>query len=121
MVTFKDCGLDIRQNMLEAPICECGCGEYAALVLNAEQDLYDFIGTMLEEYECNHCAIFTVCLNDNAVVGIKLPDGIKIYKGTAHEDGSILDMIANMQREFDCHCYGLLEQIDVDLYSIVME
>ena len=118
--TFASCGLDRRNNMLQAPICQCGCGNYMNLVLKTKQDLYDFMGIMLEDYECHHCAIFTLLKDGNAAMAIKLEDGIKIY--VAEKNGiSAKKVIAEINENFQFHHYGLLEQVDEESYRIVME
>ena len=118
-VTFKSCGLDPKSSFLLAPICECGCGNYMDVILNEKQDLYNFMGTMLAEHECNYCAIFALC-RDTVEVAIKVDDKIKIYGAEATGDKA-MQMIAEMQEEAQFHCYGLLVQIDTNLYEIVME
>ena len=118
--TFASCGLDKRNNMLQAPICPCGCGNYMNLALKTKQDLYDFMGTMLEDHECHHCAIFALLKNGNAVVAIKLEDGIKIY--SVEKNGiSVKKAIAEINEGMQFHYYGLLEQIDEESYRIVMD
>ena len=118
--TFAACGLSTEGNFLQAPICTCGCGKYAGLVFDNADELHDFMGVMLSEYECNHCAIFAINVDGSATMAIKLEDGIKIYGATA-ADGDIHSLIADVQEEFQFHCCGLLEQVDSNLYRIVMD
>lgn len=120
-MTFASCGLNAENNFLQAPICRCGCGGYGDLVLDTKQDLYDLIYTLLNEYDCEHCAIFAVCLDNTIVMGAKLSDGIKIYTSEFKEKSKCYTMIAWTQEDFEFHCYGLIEQIDVDTYRIVMK
>ena len=116
--TFKSCGLNKQKNFLEAPICPCGnCGLRMNLVLKTEQDLYDFIGTMLDENDCHHCAIFALMKDGSLVFGVKTEDGTTIYG--AHNKAR--QTIADIEDEFDFHCYGLLEQIDDSSYKIIMD
>ena len=119
-LTFASCGLDKRNNMLQAPICPCGCGNYMNLVLKTKQDLYDFMGMMLEDHECHHCAIFTLLKDGSAVVAIKIEDGIKIY-GIDGKERSARKVIAEIQEDIQFHCYGLLKQVDEESYRIVMD
>lgn len=118
--TFASCGLDKRNNFLQAPICPCGCGHYANLILKTRQDLYNFMGTMLENHECNHCAIFTLCKDGSAVMAVKLEDGIKIY-GVNENEKSTKKIIAEINEDIQFHCYGLLEQVDTESYKIIMD
>lgn len=115
--TFASCGLDKENNILQAPICQCGCGHYANLVLKTKQDLYDFMGSMLADYDCHHCAIFTLYKDGSLSMAIKLEDGISIYG--AKENAK--RVIADLQKDFEFHCYGLMEQVDAELYRIVMD
>lgn len=115
--TFRSCGLEKQKNFLEAPMCPCGCGNYVNLVAKTKRELYDFIGATLHEYDCHYCAIFVLCKDGSAVMGVKQEDGITIYgiKENARRE------IADIEREFNFHCYGLLEQVDADSYKIIMD
>ena len=115
-VTFASCGLNAKNNFLQAPKCYCGCGGYMNLVLKTKQEVYDFVGAMLSEQDCNHCAIFVLYKGGSATIGVKGEDGITLY-GT---DEKAKKTIADMQKKFQFHCYGLLEQVDADSYRIVM-
>ena len=117
-VTFASCGIDPAQNFLQAPLCPCGCGGYAYPVLKAKDDLYGFMYAMLEDHDCNHCAIFAICDDNSVAIGIKAEDGIKIYGSNGD---NLQQLIADVQEEFQFHCYGLLEQINAEQYSIIME
>ena len=44
-ITFEKCGLNIEKNFLQAPICECGCGGKASIVLNSQSDVSQFCGS----------------------------------------------------------------------------
>lgn len=116
--TFAYYGLDKSKNFLQAPICECGCGHYAHLILKTDNDIYGFMHTMLEEWDCEHCAIFTVKNDNEVLMGIKLSDGIQCYKcqGDGHRD-----LFKGIQEDFEFHCYGILEQVDEKSYSILMD
>ena len=119
-ITFKLCGLNSKKNFLKAPICECGCGEYANLILETDNDVYGFMHTMLEEHDCEHCGIFVFKKNGKDVLmGLKLSGEVKCYQ--AKIDGKTKGSLADIQRDLQLHCYGLLEQIADDLYSIVMD
>ena len=118
--TFASCGLDKSKNFLQAPICECGCGGYMNIILKTEQDLYDFINILLDDHECNHCAIFALQNGGTAVFGAKLEDGIQFYR--LNNNGcNVKKIIAEMEIDFEFHCYGLLEQVEETIYKIVMD
>lgn len=119
-ISFKLCGLSKENNFLQAPICECGCGEYANLVLESDDDVCGFMHTMLEEHDCEHCGIFAFKKNGkDMLMGLKLSGEIKCYhvKVSGGVNGSLMDI----QNDLQLHYYGLLEQVHDDLYRIVME
>jgi hypothetical protein len=119
-ITFKLCGLNTKNNFLQAPICECGCGEYANLVLKEDDDVCGFMHTMLEEHCCERCGIFAFKQNGTDVLmGLKLDGEVKCYK--ANIDGGVKNSLVDIQKALRLHCYGLLDQVGDDLYSIVMD
>lgn len=119
-MTFKFYGLDAENNFLQAPICECGCGQYANLVLETDDDVFGFMYAMLEEHECLHCGIFAFKQNgEHVLIGLKLDGEIQCY--IAKINGDIKDSLIDIQDDLQLHCYGLLEQVDDNLWSIVMD
>lgn len=116
--TFAYYGLDKDKNFLQAPLCECGCGHYANLVLEDDDDICGFMHAMLEEHECNHCAIFTVKGGDEVLMGIKSDDGIKCWKCMAEGRENLFK---DIQDGYQFHCYGFLEQVGDNLYRILMD
>lgn len=120
MNSFAFYGLDTENNFLQAPICECGCGKYLSVVLESDDDVFEFMYAMLEEYECEHCGIFAFKASGvDMLIGLKVDGEILFY-----DIGNIDDIkgyLAGVQRDLRLHCYGILEQIDEDLYRIVMD
>ena len=47
-LTLDWCDLDQEYNILEAPECDCGCGEKAKLCLYNDEDVKDFCKGMAE-------------------------------------------------------------------------
>ena len=68
---FGAYGLDKDKNFLCAPVCECGCGEKAVLLLD-NQNLFSFMFNVLMENECNHCAIFAHAFDGNMYAALKV-------------------------------------------------
>jgi hypothetical protein len=120
-ITFKYCGLDVEKNFLQAPKCNCGCGGYMGIVLETDQDVCNFIHNMLDECECNHCGIFALKKNNDVLMGLKLDGEIKCYVGENDSQGTNDKIFADIQKDLELHTYGLLEQINDDTYSIIME
>ena len=123
-VNFRDCGLDIERNILQAVMCPCGCGNYMDVCLRTEEELYDFIANMLSMEECEHCAIF-VLHADNKTVTVGDSDGERITFISFRDDKTgawNADLVKDWQKKFNFHCYGLLEEkADRESYRIVME
>ena len=119
-ISFNLCGLDHKCNFLEAPICKCGCGKRANLVLKNDNDVFSFMHTMLEEHECDWCGIFAFKNNNrDMLMGLKLDGEIKCYH--TQINGDIKNCLKDLQDDFELHCYGLLEQVNDELYSIVID
>ena len=57
---LKDFGLDLEYNMLCAPVCERGCGKKMSILLEDDDDLFDFCYAMVDSQECNYCAVFAL-------------------------------------------------------------
>lgn len=122
-VTFKLVGLNKKNNFLQAPICECGCGQYANLVLKDDDEVCSFMHTMLEEHECEHCGIFVIKDDKHILMGLKLDGETKCYHANAESDNATdyKNIFKGTQKILKLHCYGLLEQVGEDLYRIVMD
>ena len=121
-LSFEDCGLDIDCNFLDAPLCTCGCGNYMNLVLEDKQEVAGFMYSMLEECDCNYCAIFALMRDNSLIFGSKFDDGTKVVHIQDKNKGLNIDLVRELQDEFRFHCYGLLEQMeDETSFRIVME
>ena len=116
--TFAYYGLDKALNFLQAPICECGCGEYMNMVLKGN-DVYEFMHALLEENDCDYCAIFTIKRNNTASMGVKVDDDIKMYDCKINGDGN--GLFRAIQEDMEFHCCGLIEQVDDERYRIIMD
>lgn len=117
-LNFHSCGLNPENNILEAPTCPCGCGKKANLILKNDKSVSDFIGSMLAEVDCEHCAIFAIKQDGNLIFGQKTDEDIICY---ALKDSNAKKEIADMQKMFKFHCYGLLQQTDDESYAIIMD
>lgn len=117
-LTFHSCGLNPKNNILEAPTCPYGCGERANLILKNDKEVSDFIGSMLAETDCHHCAIFAIKQNGDLIFGQKTDEDIICY---AAKDGKAIETIIDLNEQLNFHCYGLLQQVDDDLYAIIMD
>lgn len=119
--TFKSCGLNAKNNFLQAPKCECGCGGYANPIIESKNELCNFMGMLLADHDCQHCAIFAINKDGSAVMGVKLDGEITFMETNMKGKCVARRAIREMQEEFNFHCYGLLEQVSENTYRIVMD
>ena len=104
---FNAYGLDKEKNFLQAPICECGCGEKAVLLLKDKKELFAFMFNMLMENDCNHCAIFTYAFDGTMYAALKVEnesDDPVLFFGQKNN----MDFFKEWDDELDFHCYGLM-------------
>ena len=53
-------GLNRNRHFLQAPECECGCGQPAYLILKDHDAVGEFCSTVLFSYDCPDSAIFAI-------------------------------------------------------------
>ena len=100
-------GLDKEKNFLQAPVCECGCGGKAVLLLKDEKELFGFMFNVLMDHECNHCAIFARRNNGDMYAALKVEnetDDPVMFFGQKDNN----NFFKEWDDELDLHCYGLL-------------
>lgn len=122
-ITFETCGLNIEKNFLQAPLCECGCGNYADICAY-DDEIANVCENLVEINNCNYCGVFAITSNNNCIFAIKMFDEcegdvvvdlFQKYEITDYKDiGKIAD-------ELELHCYGLLVCKEPGLYRIVMK
>ena len=88
------------------------------LVLEDDNDVANFIYSMLSEFECEHCAIFDIKQDGNMIFGQKTDEVIICYHIRTN---NAKKEIADMQKMFKFHCYGLLQQTGDNSYAIIMD
>ena len=116
-ITFEKCGLNIEKNFLQAPICECGRGGNASIVLYSQSDVCPFCGLMCAGLDGIQCAVFAINKDNSLIGAIKLGYDIRIIGSTGSlDDYGTLGEIAD---EFELHCYGLICWIKDNLYDVV--
>ena len=105
---FAAYGLNKEKNYLQAPICECGCGSKAVLLLSDREELFGFMFNMLLENECNHCGMFAHAFDGSMYVAIKVcedeEDPVKFF-GIEETD---MTFFKGWDDELELHSYGLL-------------
>lgn len=104
---FEAYGLDKKKNFLQAPICECGCGNKMQILLDNSNDLFGFMFTVLMEKECNHCAIFAHAFDGNMYAALKVEnetDDPVLFFGQKDN----IEFFKEWDNEVNLHCYGLM-------------
>lgn len=118
---FEAYGLDKEKNFLQAPVCECGCGSKAVLLLSDREELFGFMYSMLMENECNYCGIFAHAYDNSMYVAIKVGENeeepVKFY-GLDETD---MNFFKEWDDKLELHCYGLLIESKRGKWKIVEE
>lgn len=118
-ITFRMCGLDKEKNFLVSPQCECGCGGKTYLLINSKEDASNLAWQLVENNDCNCCAVFIIMEDNSMVFAYKHGeniDDISVYETNKIEDYSDIGKMAN---ELELHCYGLIVHVKENQYSIV--
>ena len=116
---FGAYGLDKDKNFLQAPLCECGCGEKANLVLEDIKDLFQFMYAMLMENDCNHCGIFAYAFDGSMYAALKVEnetDDPVLFFQIKESD---LGFFREWDDELELHCYGLIIETQRGLWKII--
>ena len=119
-ITLKDCGLDPESNFMQAPECECGCGEKCSICLKNDDETLSFCKTMVyENDECNKCAVFAITKENMLLGAIKQEDDIYCFK--SKDPIKYMSEIGEIFDGLELHCYGLIVWNGEGLYRIVEE
>ena len=116
---FGAYGLDKNKNFLQAPLCECGCGEKMSLVLETNKDLFQFMYAMLMESDCNHCGIFAYAFDGSMYTALKIEnktDDSVLFFQIKESD---LGFFREWDDELELHCYGLIIETQRGLWKII--
>lgn len=116
---LKDFGLDPEYNMLCAPVCKCGCGEKMNVLLESDDDIYDFCYELVDTQDCNYCVAFAINEKNEMLGAIK-------YDGEIHciESSDVVECyvdIGNMFGELGLHQYGIIVNVGDGEYKILEE
>lgn len=116
---LKDFGLDSEYNMLCAPVCECGCGKKMSILLEDDDDLFDFCYAMVDSQECNYCAVFALNEKNKMIAAVKYDGEIQCI-----ESSDVVECyadICNMFGELGLHQYGIIVCVGDGEYKILEE
>ena len=116
---FGAYGLDKKKNFLQAPLCECGCGEKMSLVLEDIKDLFQFMSMMLMGNDCNHCGIFAYAFDGSMYTALKIEnetDDPVLFFQIKESD---LGFFREWDDELELHCYGLIIETRKGSWKII--
>lgn len=116
---FAAYGLDKNKNLLQAPVCECGCGEKCHVLLNTKDDLFGFMTNMLIENDCNHCAMFAHTYDGKMYIAIKTDDNPDDSVTLYGIDKLDMEFFKKWNDKFDFHCYGLVVESKPGEWKII--
>lgn len=116
---LKDFGLDPEYNMLCAPVCKCGCGEKMNVLLESDDDIYDFCYELVDTQDCNYCVAFAINEKNEMLGAIKYDGEIECVGS----DGVIEDYadIGLMFDDLELHQYGIIVNVGDGEYKILEE
>lgn len=117
-ITFEKCGLDIKKNFISAPMCPCGCGDPAQLVVKEKNDILSFGYGICEAEECMKCAVFAVTKEKKMLGVIKYDGVIQCMESRGVVE---LDSIGVLADRLELHKYGLICWDEDNLYRVVEE
>ena len=104
---FGAYGLDKDKNFMQAPTCECGCGEKCVLLINDHKELFGFMYNVLMENECNHCAIFAYAFDGNMYAALKVENKDDEPVMFFEQKGN-MNFFKDWDDIVEFHCYGLI-------------
>ena len=133
-VTFSALGLDINTNFLEAPLCDCGCGQKQGFYT---EDIKQTSGDILMEQDFPVGGILVFRMNGDVLFTLKMgteDDDIllcllDLSKHSLQECGQVLqESLQTMEKELGMeagyldlkHC-GILVEIAENTYKVIEE
>ena len=125
---FAAYGLNKFKNFLNAPICECGCGNKTHILLKDDEALLNLTGQLLSEHDCENCAIFAHSYDNKLYATVKCLEFDE--EDDDYEDGEVvirllgttddnLTFFQELDAEFGFHCYGLMIETKKGEWKII--
>lgn len=116
---LKDFGLDPEYNMLCAPVCECGCGEKMNVLLENDDDIYDFCYELVDAQDCNYCVVFAINEKNEMLGAIKYDGEIHCIKLKNISEDYL--QVGGMFNDLELHQYGIIVCVGDGEYKILEE
>ena len=82
-ITFEICGLDIKKNFLQNPICQECYSDTTYLLLDNIDDVVALAEDFVYENYCNNCGVFIIMPDNTLIFSLKLgftEDDIATYQ-----------------------------------------
>ena len=128
-LTLKDLGAENCINLLQPIKCECGCGHYAEIVINDNENdnVFTIANALLEETDCNHAWIFI--LEGWAVSGAYTSDdGIQYFTTAIPENkkpftdfNERVELVKSIVEDVEPHCIGVLQYTKDNCFRVVTD
>ena len=116
---LKDFGLDPEYNMLCAPVCKCGCGEKMNVLLESDDDIYDFCYELADTQDCNYCVAFAINEKNEMLGAIKYDGEIHCIKLKNISEDYL--QVGGMFNDLELHQYGIIVCVGDGEYKILEE
>ena len=116
-LTLKDLGANKCINLLKPMKCICGCGDYAKIIIENDEDcnVFTIARSLLQEADCNHAWIFVI--ESWAISGAYTSDeGIQYFSiATPENEEPIIDfdeqvkLVKSIIKDVRPRCIGVLQ------------
>ena len=116
---LKDFGLNSEYNMLCAPVCKCGCGEKMNVLLESDDDIYDFCYELVDIQDCNYCVVFAINEKNEMLGAIKYDGEIHCIKLKNISEDYL--QVGGMFNDLELHQYGIIVCVGDGEYKILEE
>ena len=116
---LKDFGLNSEYNMLCAPVCKCGCGEKMNVLLESDDDIYDFCYELVDIQDCNYCVAFAINEKNEMLGAIKYDGEIHCIKLKNISEDYL--QVGGMFNDLELHQYGIIVCVGDGEYKILEE
>jgi len=105
--------------MLCAPVCKCGCGEKMNVLLESDDDIYDFCYELVDTQDCNYCVAFAINEKNEMLGAIKYDGEIHCIKLKNISEDYL--QVGGMFNDLELHQYGIIVCVGDGEYKILEE
>ena len=120
-LTIGDLGFKYNKDLenyhyiLKPQFCNCGCGGQMCACLDTEDDVYDFLGHVLYDTECDRVMGLAIKRNENVQIMVKWNEEIVVLNTMKFKKfkEELNDLIKEM------HCLAIIQETEQGTYRIV--